>query len=94
MDRDFIFRAPNRSKGMDPRLNVRYDSVGDILYVELTPPYRDQESDMIDDYTVARTNPTTGKIESLEILFFLQRARGGESFAVPVGQMFDLVRVS
>jgi len=48
---------------------------------------------MIDDFTVARINPTIGRIENLEILFFLQRARDRQSFALPVDDLFDFARV-
>ena len=38
-------------------LAFRYDSVGDILYVDLVTPYPGQTSDMIDDFVVAPDKP-------------------------------------
>ena len=55
---------------MASRLTLHYDRVGDILYIETCPPYAEQDSDHLDDDVVARFNPETGQIESLEILFF------------------------
>lgn len=51
---------------------TRYDAVGDILYVDLVEPYAEQESDMLSDYVVARSNPSTGEVENLELLFFVR----------------------
>ena len=58
---------------MGTRLSFRYDSEGDILYVNAVQPYAAQESDEIADGVIARTNPTTGAVENLEILFFASR---------------------
>lgn len=69
---------------MDRHLTFEYDDVGDILYVNLVQPYLEQESDMVGDYVVARSNPETGRIEILEILFFLKRVRQGERIDLPL----------
>jgi hypothetical protein len=50
-----------------------YDREGDVLYVNVVPPYAGQESDEIGDGVVARTNAETGAVENLEILFFSSR---------------------
>ena len=62
---------------MASRLTLKYDQVGDILYIQNCPPYAEQESDQLDDDIIARSNPETGQVESLEILFFSTRLRDG-----------------
>ena len=62
---------------MASRLTLKYDRVGDILYIENCPPYPEQDSDELDDEIIARSNPETGQVESLEILFFSRRLRDG-----------------
>jgi hypothetical protein len=69
---------------VDRHLVFEYDAVGDILYVNLATPYADQESDMVSDYVVARSNPVTGRIENLEILFFLERVKRGDRIDLPL----------
>ncbi len=58
---------------MDKRLTFRYDKVGDILYIDICPPYAAQESEEIGDEVIARLNPESGEVENLEILFFSKR---------------------
>ena len=55
----------------------RLDRVGDILYIETCRPYPEQDSDELGDEIIARSNPGTGQVESLEILFFSRRLRDG-----------------
>ena len=55
---------------MGEKLIIRYDKIGDFLFIELCHPYAEQDSDMIDDAVVARFNLTTGEMESVEVLFF------------------------
>jgi uncharacterized protein YuzE len=55
---------------MDKRLKVRYDKIGDILYLDVCIPYAEQETEELDDEIIARMNPISGEIENLEILFF------------------------
>jgi uncharacterized protein YuzE len=62
---------------MASRLTLKYDQVGDILYIQNCPPYPEQESDHLDDEVIGRMNPETGQVESLEILFFSTRLRDG-----------------
>ena len=69
---------------MGERLTFRYDRVGDIMYVERCPPYADQESDEIGDEIVARFNPQSGEVESLEILFWSRRLEAGEDVSLPI----------
>jgi hypothetical protein len=61
---------------MAKKLTLRYDRIGDILYVETCPPYATQESDELPGEMVGRYNPETGELESVEILFFTGRFPG------------------
>ena len=72
------------------KLTFHYDHVGDILYVNLIEPYAGQESDMIDDFVVARSNPTSGSVENLEILFFLERTKEGQDVLVPITAVLEV----
>jgi hypothetical protein len=76
---------------MNSHLVFDYDAIGDILYVNVVAPYVTQESDMVSDYVVARSNPETGHIENLEILFFLERVRKGEKIHLPVSAEMNLL---
>ena len=65
-------------------LTIRYDKIGDILYIDRCPPYADQESEEISEEVVARLNPTTGTIENLAILFFSKRLETTNIWQLPV----------
>ena len=68
---------------MAQKLTLRYDRIGDILYVETCLPYATQESDCLADEIVGRYNPDTGELEGMEILFFSRRfPRGGRASRV------------
>ena len=69
---------------METRLSFRYDRAADILYIDKTTPYAEQESEELEDDIVARSNPTTGEIENLEILFFSTRLLRQDLFELPV----------
>ena len=69
---------------MAAKLNVKYDRIGDILYITKVPPYAEQDSTELDDYIVARLNPETDEVEGLEILFWSKRLESGRSFDLPV----------
>jgi uncharacterized protein YuzE len=69
---------------MAEKLTFQYDREGDILHINTVSPYAAQESEELGDEIVARLNPQTGKIESLEILFFSSRLLRKELFTVPV----------
>jgi uncharacterized protein YuzE len=77
---------------MASRLTLQYDRVGDILYIETCPPYPEQDSDELDDHIVARSNPETGQIESLEILFFSTRLDDKGVFELPVTAELSLAK--
>lgn len=58
---------------MAKNLTVRYDKVGDILYLDTCTPYAEQDSEELGDEIIARLNPASGAVENLEILFFSKR---------------------
>jgi len=58
---------------MAEKLVLKYDQVGDILYINKCAPYAEQESEEIGDEMIARLNPVSGEVENLEILFFSKR---------------------
>jgi uncharacterized protein YuzE len=49
---------------MEKRLIFKYDRLADILYIDKTPPYPEQETEELGDDVIARLNPTTGEIEN------------------------------
>ena len=55
---------------MDARLIIKYDQIRSFLFLDLCPPYAEQDSDMLDDAVITRANPKTGALETIEILFF------------------------
>ncbi len=69
---------------MASHMTFKYDALGDILYVSFVPQYAEQESDMIADGVVARTNPKTGRVENLEILWFMATLRSGHAVDLPI----------
>lgn len=75
---------------MPGKLTFRYDKIGDILYVDLCPPYPEQESTELDGMVAARTNPTTGNVENLEILFFTKRLASDPTLELPLSATLRL----
>ncbi len=69
---------------MEEELKFKYDRGSDILHIEKRQPYPEQESEEVGDDVVARMNPNTGKIESLDVLFFSTRIPRGDLFELPV----------
>jgi uncharacterized protein YuzE len=69
---------------MVEKLTFKYDKIGDILYIEKCPPYAEQESEELGDEVIARLNPITGQIETLEILFFSKRLLSGNLLELPI----------
>lgn len=72
---------------MAAKLAVQYDRQADILYLTTRPSYPEQETEELGDDIVARLNPDTGAVESLEILFFSSRMQK-ESVELPVTAAF------
>lgn len=69
---------------METNLTWEYDKVGDILYISKTPPYAEQDEDELQEGVIARFHPETHEIESLEILFFINRLQRGEPIQLPL----------
>ncbi|NER35189.1 MAG: DUF2283 domain-containing protein [Oscillatoria sp. SIO1A7] len=69
---------------MEEKLTLKYDREGDILYINKLPPYKEQESEQIEDGVIARFNPVTNEIENLEVLFFSQRFQASNIFEIPI----------
>ncbi len=69
---------------MDAKLTFKYDREADILHIDKLPPYAEQESEELPDEIVARLNPNTGEVESLEVLFFSTRLLRTDLFELPV----------
>jgi uncharacterized protein YuzE len=76
---------------MAAKLAVQYDRQADILYLTTRPSYPEQESEELGDDIVARLNPETGDVESLEILFFSKRVQS-DSLELPVTADFHRAR--
>ena len=68
---------------MAAKLAVQYDRQADILYLTTRASYPEQETEELGDDIVARLNPETGDVESLEILFFSKRLQS-DSLELPV----------
>jgi uncharacterized protein YuzE len=69
---------------MGAKLTFKYDRQGDILYINKTLPYAEQESEELGDEVIARLNPKTGEIENIEVLFFSTRLLRSDLFELPV----------
>jgi uncharacterized protein YuzE len=76
---------------MAAKLAVQYDRQADILYLTTRPSYPEQETEELGDDIVARLNPKTGDVESLEILFFSKRVQS-DSLELPVTADFHRAR--
>jgi uncharacterized protein YuzE len=76
---------------MDEALSFFYDREADILYLGKTAPYARQESEEIGDEVIARLNPETGEVESLEILFFSTRLLRAGTIELPVAAELHLL---
>ena len=69
---------------MEKKLIFKYDRAADILYIDKTPPYPEQETEELGDDVIARFSPSTGEIENLEVLFFSTRLLRDDLFELPV----------
>ncbi len=76
---------------MDGNLTITYNKASDTLYLDRVPPYAEQESDDIGDSIFARFNPDTEEIETLEVMSFRARIRGGQTLRLPLTAAFWLV---
>ena len=75
---------------MGPKLTFTYDRQADILHIGKRPPYKEQESEELEDEVIARFNPQNGEIESLEILFFSTRLLRSDFLELPVSAELHL----
>lgn len=69
---------------MGKEMTFNYDRTADILYINLTDPYPEQETKELGDDVIARLNPETGNIENMEVLFFSTRLLRNEILKLPV----------
>ena len=69
---------------MAAKLAFQYDRAADILHITSRPPYPEQETEELGDDVIARLNPQTGDVESLEVLFFSTRLLRSDLFELPV----------
>jgi uncharacterized protein YuzE len=76
---------------MATRLAFQNDRDADILYITSRSPYPEQETEELGDDVIARLNPDTGDVESLEVLFFSTRLLRHDHLEFPVTA--DLHRV-
>ena len=77
---------------MDAKLTFKYDREADILYIQMRPPYPEQESEEIGDDVIARLNPDTAQVEAVEVMFFSTRLLRGELFELPLSADLHLTR--
>jgi len=73
---------------MAGELTIRYDPLGDILFLWKTLPHPEQVIDMLEADVLMRSHSVTGEIEGYDLLFFSQRMAAGESLLLPGN--FDL----
>jgi len=69
---------------MAAKLAFQYDREADTLHISSRPAYAEQESEELGDDVIARLNPKTGDVESLEVLFFSTRLLRSDLFELPV----------
>lgn len=79
---------------MAARLIFQYDREADILYINKCPPYSEQESEEIGDEVIARLNPQTKEVESLEVLFFSTRLLRRDLFDLPIAADLHLTETA
>ena len=77
---------------MAEKLNIAYDRIGDILYLETVKPYSRQRTKHLGPDVLGRLNPRTGAIENIEILFFARRAGRRRGIALPVSAQLRRTR--
>lgn len=76
---------------MAEKLSFQYDRDADILYINKTEPYAEQESEELGDEVIARLNPRTREIENVEVLFFSTRLLRKDLFEIPVSAELHMV---
>jgi uncharacterized protein YuzE len=79
---------------MATRLTLKYDREADILYIDRRSPHADQETEELGDDIIARFDPVSGEIDSLEVLFFSTRLLRADLVELPVEASLTLVTAS
>jgi uncharacterized protein YuzE len=79
---------------MGTKLTFKYDREGDILYIGKRDSYAEQESEEIGEGIVARLNPHTSDIESIEVLFFSTRLLSRDLLELPIVAEMHVERAS
>ena len=69
---------------MAAKLGLQYDREADILHITSRPAYPEQDTEELGDDVIARLNPDTGDVESLEVLFFSTRLLRSDLLELPV----------
>jgi hypothetical protein len=69
---------------MAKNLTIEYDKPSDSLYIYSVTPYEEQDSTEVGDYTIARFNPETHELESVQLLFFSKRLERDKVLDLPV----------
>ena len=69
---------------MGAKLSFKYNREADILYINKCQPYPQQDSEELGDDVIARLNPKTGDVETVEMLFFSTRLLRDDPFEIPV----------
>jgi hypothetical protein len=64
--------------------NIEYDPIGDTLYLERVAPYGEQVSHELPPGILARSNPASGEVESLEMQGLQARTGNGGTIEVPL----------
>ncbi|MFN8482492.1 MAG: DUF2283 domain-containing protein [Anaerolineae bacterium] len=76
---------------MAEKLMFKYDREADILYIDKQTPYAEQETEELGDDVIARLNPTTGEVETLEIFFFSTRLLRSDLVELPISADLRLI---
>ena len=76
---------------METKLSFKYDREADILYINQCPPYAEQESEELGEEVIARINPKTGDVETIEILFFSTRLLRSDMLELPIAANLHLL---
>ena len=69
---------------MAKEMKFTYDRTADILYINFTDPYPEQETEELGDDVIVRLNAETGEVENLEVLFFSTRLLRGDILRLPI----------
>lgn len=74
------------------KIRLSYDKASDTLSIDWCDPYPEQDSRSIEKGVLARVNPTTQLVETLEILDFEARFGKADRIELPVTGAFQLAQ--